>query len=342
MQQTEFDDLIDFFDDLKLKPKNIDDPNVDLDDYNPDYIDDDSTDDLDDVPDNDPELDKDALDFYNKVKALKILDLEDDEEPTDIDGVQAKLLKSKEKLYETTKQEIENSFPPEVKEIYEFLKLGGNFEEYLQSLAPVNYDDIDLEDLDTQRELVFTSFKQSSKYSDDKIMRLIAAAEKAGDLREAAEEALEELREQNESKKTSLIERQKQQQAESKRKLEETTNKLFETIEQKSTLDPKRKARIKAVIATPTSFNSTSTQLTKTLTDIFDNPDHLVELIDLVLADYNPKTGFNYERLEQRFKTKANNTLKDILRNTPPLPKGKGGKAPKNSFSVTEFLSRDL
>lgn len=57
---------------------------------------------------------------------------------------------------------------------------------------------------------------------------------------------------------------------------------------------------------------STMTQFQRAMSQITNNPEHLVQLAD-ILADYNPKKGFSFERRDKQLQTGAARTFREIL-----------------------------
>lgn len=127
---------------------------------------------------------------------------EDEEKPTSVEG-----------LVEYFKNVIEENSAPqyaseEVEKLDEFVRNGGNLEEYF-SLTP----EIDLDDFDTTSEhnqkTIVRQLLIEKGYNEKQIARKIEKYEDAGILEDEAEDALEAMKEISEKKKEKLLEQQR-------------------------------------------------------------------------------------------------------------------------------------
>lgn len=179
---------------------------------------------------------------------------------------------------------------------------------------PIDYDSLDLDDDQTQRAIIREYRRATFNHDDQRIDAFLAKLESKDPelLKEEAFDSLEELKKLQAISKQKLISdleaRQEQQRIESEKQVTQL-NTVIDSLEEEDS----RKARLKAFMLSPVRIdNRVTTQLDHALMSIFSNPDHLVQLANL-LADYNPKKGLSTERLESKIKTKNNTTFKQLL-----------------------------
>ena len=83
------------------------------------------------------------------------------------------------------------------------------------------------------------------------------------------------------------------------------------------------------------------TQFDHAMSRIYSNPDHFIQLADLV-ADYNEKSGFNFDRLKSKIKAESNSSLKNLIDNTlGTTKKGSSVKQVKDDFDLNEINKRN-
>lgn len=75
-------------------------------------------------------------------------------------------------------------------------------------------------------------------------------------------------------------------------------------------MDQLRKNRIQQLFFTPRSEVS---EFDQKLDSIYENPQHLIQLGD-ILADYDPRLGFTFDRLKKRLKTESNKKFSDLIK----------------------------
>ena len=108
----------------------------------------------------------------------------------------------------------------EVKELDEFIRNGGSFEDYFKvNSQVVDYDSMDLEDEINQKRVLTEYFKYNG-FTDAQIKRKVEKYEDAGILEDEASEAVEFLKEKSKQEKEQLLVQQKQymEQAEQEQK----------------------------------------------------------------------------------------------------------------------------
>jgi|GEM_PF-2960581 len=255
--------------------------------------------------------------YYDFLKKTSVLKTSPDFK---FDGTVESLEEALEQTKKTIKEEAQESFferlPPEFKHALNYVASGGtSLLEFAQSLQPVNYAELDLDDVETQRAVMRDYYRSTSNYTDTKIDKLVALLEANGDLEQESADSIVELQELQKTKLARIEEEEENKRKEQEKKIKEQTELLVSTIDSFPNTEEKRKNRIKAFMLTPASRGDSNTQFTATLANIFSNPAHLIELADL-LADYEPRIGFNYTRLKGKLKTEVNKGLKTILQET--------------------------
>lgn len=87
----------------------------------------------------------------------------------------------------------------------------------------------------------------------------------------------------------------------------------------------------------------TDTDFSRTIKKISANPEHLVQLAD-ILADYDEEKGLDLKRFLKKGKTEATKTLKERLEevtDSKTKVTGKGSKVQKQNFDWEEFLRQN-
>lgn len=127
-----------------------------------------------------------------------------------------------EELIEYFQEVIEEASVPtyaneEVAKLDEFVRNGGDIRDYLSIDAPLDLDDIDIEDDEVNQKAVLKEFLKEKGFNSKQIEKKLTKYDEAGILLDEAEDALEALKGIREEKKQQLLEDQKKQ-AETARK----------------------------------------------------------------------------------------------------------------------------
>jgi hypothetical protein len=127
-----------------------------------------------------------------------------------------------EELIEYFQEVIEEASVPtyaneEVAKLDEFVRNGGDIRDYLSIDAPLDLDDIDIEDDEVNQKAVLKEFLKEKGFNSKQIEKKLTKYDEAGILSDEAEDALEALKGIREEKKQQLLEDQKKQ-AETARK----------------------------------------------------------------------------------------------------------------------------
>lgn len=326
----------DFIDDLVPDDELIDNPEKDLE--TPDV-------DLEEevIPPTPEGQDNDNTDytpFYNQLKELGVLNLPEDYtfENTET-GLNKAFSDSKNTLKEEVKKEIWSSLPEDFKPLLEYALNGGkNLESYIQAYSPVDYDKLDMTNVDIQKAVIRQYWKETSNHNDAKIDKMLSRLEDLGDLEDEAIDALSELKGLKEERKKNLLLEAKQQEEQRAKQIQEETTLLTKKIDEASNIDAQRKARVKAFLFSPISMDDkVTTQFDNALDQVLTNPDHLIQLADL-LADYHPTTGLNLSRIEKQIKSQTNNSIKSLVNSIPTkTPQGSSRRVLEDNFNWEDF-----
>jgi len=223
---------------------------------------------------------------------------------------------------------------------------GGDIKDFVDRYAPsLDYDNIDLDDTQTQKQVLREYYKKTTKYDDDKINKFIARLEVTDDLLPEAEDAVEYLKTSLKEEQERLLEEQEKAREEFERQQAEARNKVVSVIEEQENLPTRRKKSLQAFIYNPIGRgDTTDTDLNRTIQSIQSNPDHFVQLAD-ILMDYDPKKGFDLSRFEKKgeskaaskFQKKLEESLSDV---TSAVRKGKTAAPKKKDVNWEEILTQ--
>lgn len=204
--------------------------------------------------------------------------------------------------------------PDDFKPLLQYGLSGGtNVQEFLKTYreGPIDVTNADLDDPETQDEILREYYKQTTSHSDDKIEKLISLLKDKGNVEYTSEvyDAALELKDIQKSQREELTKQAILQKQENERRAKEERDELFSIIDDLE-LAPQRKSMIKSFIyANPNS----SSRMDSTIQSIINNKEHFAQLADLLL-DYDPKVGFKIEdRFTKKGKTTALNDLEKRL-----------------------------
>lgn len=262
----------------------------------------------------DTEPDEIAASYYELLKTQGLLDVPDDFE---FDKTPAKLQEALQLTDQRRSAQLEATLrakvAPELQPFFDYALAGGkDIQSYLAAYQEIDYDELDTADEGTQKAIMFEYYKQTSPYSDEKIHKIIARLD-PNELEEAAIETIQELKELAEKRKRDLIRNAKEAEEQKQKNIQAQTDKLISVIDKTESFDTSRKNRIRTFMFVPVNDGeSTMTQFQRAMSQITNNPEHLVQLAD-ILADYNPKKGFSFERRDKQLQTGAARTFREIL-----------------------------
>lgn len=232
---------------------------------------------------------------------------------------------SKENLKEEAAKNLWETLPEDFKPLLQYALSGGkDLQSFIETYTQPDYSNIDLSSPDNQRQVMYDYWALTSNYSPEKINRMIDALDKAGDLESEALETAQELQEIIEERKQKLIEEAALEEENQKKRIQEQTEKIVNIIDNLPNVEKARKSRLQSFMFTPVKYEEGySTGLNRTIQQITSNPEHFVQLADL-LADYNPNKGFSFERIKAQVETQKNKNFKDIIDKLESKSKIKG------------------
>jgi hypothetical protein len=211
--------------------------------------------------------------------------------------------------------------------------------------TPESIANMDLESEDNQRKALRLYYEKTTKYTPDKINKFIERLEKTGDLKVEAEDAIDYLQENLREEQRRFQEQQAQQLREQQEQAEANRAQILDIIKESSSIKDKRKNKIKAFL-----FNEIQdeqghkdTMFNTRVRQVFATPEHLVQFADL-LSTYDPKSGFDLSRYEERGSTKANikfqEELEESLAKTQRKLKGAPPTAPNQNVDWSTILKQ--
>lgn len=344
-----FDDIVDFDDDFvdNTPPPVTKEPDVITPPIVDDFDDDDSLDDditppaktADDDFNNDdptPNDEHDVSGYYDFLKQYGVIDTPDDFEfDGTVDGFNKALETSRQVTVDKIAKSLWEQLPDDFKPLLSYALNGGtSLDNYLNAYASPNLDEIDLDDEMTQRQVVERYYLETSSHPKERIEKMINKLAERGDLYDEALDAVEVLKDLQEKNKANLIEQAKLEQKAREDAAAAQLAELTSSIDKAEFLDDARKSKVKNFVLAPVlkDKNRTATQFDRNMADIYANPDHFVQLADL-LMEYDPKEGFNFERLKRKAKTENTKAFKKLLDQTFNKPKGSARKPIQEDFN---------
>lgn len=286
-----------------------------------------------DAPDESDDEDSGAAvdlnEFFTTLKDSNYLTVPDD---FTFDGTTDSLAKAIDLTYESFKKSAQESLLNSLDEDSRLaLKFALTYKKPIYSfyeeteVEPFDFSTIDLDELENQQEVVRTYLKKTTAFSDNKIENQIKSLSQSGEIVSEAKEYLGELiafQEKERQELNSKIEQQRQKDRDDLLKWKEDRVNIIKSYKD---ADDARKAKLKAFVVNEVYTDRSKapvTELVQVLRMINNNPEHYVQLAD-VLMDYSPEKGIDYDRLTKRLNTKITSSLKDKLDDTAIVPKGK-------------------
>lgn len=288
------------------------------------------------IPDAPDESDDDSVgtsvdlnEFFTTLKDSNYLTVPED---FTFDGTTDSLAEAIDLTYESFKKSAQESLLNSLDEDSRLaLKFALTYKKPIYSfyeeteVEPFDFSTIDLDELENQQEVVRTYLKKTTAFSDNKIENQIKGLSQSGEIVSEAKEYLGELiafQEKERQELDSKIEQQRQKDRDDLLKWKEDRVNIIKGYKD---ADDTRKAKLKAFVVNEVYTDRSKapvTELVQVLRMINNNPEHYVQLAD-VLMDYTPEKGIDYDRLTKRLNTKITSSLKDKLDDTAIVPKGK-------------------
>lgn len=338
---SDFDDFPEFDITPEVITSEPDDLTVSLDD-NPSPSEDTVDDSPTDPPVSTSEPDEIATKYYEFLREQAVLNLPEDFE---FDGspekVEEALLLTKERTKEQIKQSMLAQVSPELHPALEYILDGGkSLQDVIAAYNEPDFDNADLDNEEHQRAILFEYYSQTSNYTPEKINKIIDRLSPE-DLADEARETVDELKQLAAERKATLAQQAKLEREAEQARIQKETEKLTSLIDESKSFDEARKNRLKTFMFVPVNNGQTrATQLATTMQQVTSNPEHLIQLAD-ILADYNPKSGFSMDRIKKQLKTQTNQSFKDYLHSkVDPKSQMKGGiqQKPENDVNWDEYF----
>ena len=288
-------------------------------------------DDPDPSPDPDPEDDEEIIKAH--VSFLKEYGVVDEEVTS--------LEEAKAKIHEQAVNSLVSKLPQEFLPILEFALSSpqADVKSFMElQRSSLSLDELDVNKVDHQKQIIKTFYKETTRHSDDKINRLIDALDEDS-LKEEAVDALTSLKTFYAEEQEALAEEAKAAEQARKKEFEAFQNKIKDSL---STIDEKRAKLAYNFILSPIKADDKyTTRLNYTLSSILKNPQHVVQLADLLL-EYTPEKGITTTRIEQKVKSKATESLRTLVDKQLSSERAKSRKTatpPKQTFNWGNFLN---
>jgi len=254
------------------------------------------------------------------------------------EGLAAAIEQTKKNLNGAVAAALYERLPEEFKPVLTYALNGGqNINEFLSMVSTAgDIDKIDIETPAGQKAALAKYYAETTPFDEAKIQKLIQKSELAESLEEDAQEAFEALKELKAKKAQELIEEQKKLNEEAEKAAAAQRQQIQSLIDEAEFIKTNRKNKVKAFIFNEqtNSQGQRDTQFRSTIVQIASNPEHLVQLADLLL-DYDPKTGISLDRFKSAAQSSATKTLKEKLEEAASAKSkvsGKGGRHKVDNF----------
>lgn len=294
----------------------------------------------DDVGESDIVVDEDAKAYFDFLKVENVLDVpEDFVFKGNSESIQEALALTKKNLTTKVAQQIWQTLPDDFKPLLEYgLNGGTDLQKFLDIAKSSDVETLELTD-DISRKAVIKSYYKvlNPKLDDAQIDKRISRLSEIADLEEEALDALEYLKTHKEEQKAALI---LEAQAEQQRQIDQAKKEIdtyVKLIDESKDLEVNQKNRLKTFLLSP---DNNTTGFEASLDAVYANPQHKIQLA-AILADYDPRIGFNFDRIQKKAQNKATQSLKELINSKlDTKSQVKGVQKPsKEDFSWDEFYS---
>lgn len=276
--------------------------------------------------------------YYEFLKNNNVLFLEDDYEfDGTAAGLETALVKTRENLAAQAINALWSKLNPDFQAALKYNLDGGtDFSKFASTYGTsTDYSDYDLSKIDDQKAIVAKYYKETSNYSDERINKFINKLIETEDLYDEAEEAKDYLKKLTEKRKADLLEQTEKERAARESQIEEWRKTVINTVDS-SDIPKSRKSKVQSFLLNPVQREgAVSTDFERTLTAIFQNPQHYVQLADL-LYNYDTKKGLDLTRFVDKNKTQATSKFqKELEEAMKSGGKLKGGTVQKPIANTT-------
>lgn len=282
--------------------------------------------------------------YFNHLNQMGILRAPDDFE---FDGTYEKLeealSKTKDSLFDEAKIALQATLPDDFKALIDYALAGGNsIDAYIDAYSNKGLENLDLSKLENQRKVLYECYRQTTQYKPEKITKMIDRYEELGTIEVEALDALEVLTEEKARKKEELVENARAEREAAQASIDRERSAIGVAID--GFLSDKIRANsMKAFLFNPVKTEvGTTTKFNQVIQSISSNPQHLAQLVDILL-EYDPKAGIKLTQLEKQIKKTGVQSFKDLVREKlESQPLVKGTVKPNNSrsqFSWDDFIN---
>lgn len=264
-----------------------------------------------------------------------------------------------ESLIEAARNEVYNgidyykqTLPPEVKKLIEGYEAGVPFDKLLEfNSQNTQYSKIDkdslVQDEGLQKQILKDYYKRTSRFSEEKIDKLIERTADLGELSEEALSSLDELVEFQSQEEQQAIEQARQQQEALKQQQQEQLNQFNQTLEKTEEIIPGVKInkglkdKIQKNITTPVAYDDYGNPVNKIGKYRSENPiDFEIKLNYL----FEATNGFtNFDVFSKAGKSKAYQELENAAKSLDKRGgAGNNGSRPKGDPEVKDSINHFL
>lgn len=251
-----------------------------------------------------------------------------------------------EQIFEHTKatqvaravDKVFETLPDSFKPLFDYALRGGSSIADYMKVHNNELESLNLENEDDQRKVLYQYYKKTSPYPDEKINRLISLVSDPEELAVEAKDAFQDLLAIRDTEQKQLVMNMEKSRAEQEQRAQQQTIELAKAIETSTTIIPQRKNKIKAFFFDPVQVNNqTTTGFNYTIQSILENPDHQAQLADILL-EYDKGTGFSFDRLEKRARTKATQQFQTALQKiSDPKQNQRSSTSPSRTTSDMDW-----
>lgn len=288
------------------------------------------------------EVDDTAVAYFSLLKEEGILDVPDDFDfKGNLDSIKEAHTLTKKNLSTKVAQQIWSALPDDFKPLLEYgLNGGQSLQDYLDAVKTTDVENLDLED-DISRKAVIKSYYRilNPKLDDAQLNKRIDRLTEIADLEEEARDAIEYLRTHRQEQKDALVEKARQDQENQVAAFQKEIKQVSEIIDKTDDFDSNRKNRLKSFLLAPSQNNITGFE--SALDHIYENVEHKIQLAN-ILADYDPKIGFNFEKLQKKLQKEATKSFKDLINSKlDPKTQTRGSSTvSKEDFDFSQWFGK--
>lgn len=217
-------------------------------------------------------------------------------------------------------EQVQNNFysqfkDPLLKQIVDTALKGGDFLDVTKLVKNTeevtSYDSRDITDEDDASSLYEEYLRETTKFKDSKIKRLIDIAKEDDELVDLAAEAKEYFIDKNFQKIQQDVQQAEQIKKEQEARAKQYWNGFNETL-QNSNLNENLKERVMDSFSVVNNNGAQTLKYQDTFNRVSQNPQHFIDLL-VFLNSYDSDKGFSFEREAKKVVSKETNSFKERL-----------------------------